>query len=265
MSDESSLVKPTWRSRAPQLSKAAWAWEYSRRNEDIRMVWRESQPAYQTIEIRGAVQIIGTHAPDRSTPWPWLYASSPDEDASTAMVLWWPELNPSVLRAFALADKSPPSAFRIDEFGLPVTILRTPDGLQHVVIRDNADSLQLMVRGADLNSPVSLLVDTCDENPAYPEAQIIALRRLRQLRATGRIQEHGTLSRLRNSHYNRFATALDGHQAGESQRTIAIRFFGAAAVQREWADPRGLMRDIVRYATVRGRALSDRGYLDLLI
>ncbi len=57
--------------------------------------------------------------------------------------------------------------------------------------------------------------------------------------------------------------ALDGKQAGASQREIAIELFGESRVRREW-EPSSDLRAQVRHLIQRASALADGAYLTLL-
>jgi hypothetical protein len=58
--------------------------------------------------------------------------------------------------------------------------------------------------------------------------------------------------------------ALDGSLAGAPHREKAIAMFGERRVRHDWSDPRNHLRDQVRRAIARGRALMSGGYLQLL-
>lgn len=59
--------------------------------------------------------------------------------------------------------------------------------------------------------------------------------------------------------------ALDGSLAGASHREIAEVLIGERRVHAEWADPRDHLRDRIRRAVSRGRALMNGGYRDFLV
>lgn len=58
--------------------------------------------------------------------------------------------------------------------------------------------------------------------------------------------------------------ALDGWLAGAPYRDIAVALFGEARVEADWTDPRRHLRDRVRRAVRRGRALMGGGYRTFL-
>ncbi|WP_245425718.1 DUF2285 domain-containing protein [Mesorhizobium sp. WSM3862] len=59
--------------------------------------------------------------------------------------------------------------------------------------------------------------------------------------------------------------ALDESLAGASHREIAEALMGEGRVHSDWNDPRDHLRDRIRRAVSRGRALMDGGYRDFLV
>ncbi|WP_245319602.1 DUF2285 domain-containing protein [Mesorhizobium temperatum] len=58
--------------------------------------------------------------------------------------------------------------------------------------------------------------------------------------------------------------ALDGSLAGASHRELAEALIGQRRVHADWRDPRDHLRDRIRRAVSRGRALMNGGYRDFL-
>ncbi|WP_363225058.1 DUF2285 domain-containing protein [Mesorhizobium sp.] len=59
--------------------------------------------------------------------------------------------------------------------------------------------------------------------------------------------------------------ALDGSLAGASHRELAEALVGQRRVHADWRDPRDHLRDRIRRAVSRGRALMNGGYRDFLL
>ncbi|WP_245455769.1 DUF2285 domain-containing protein [Mesorhizobium sp. M4B.F.Ca.ET.058.02.1.1] len=59
--------------------------------------------------------------------------------------------------------------------------------------------------------------------------------------------------------------ALDGSLAGAPHRELAEVLIGQRRVHADWADPRDHLRDRIRRAVSRGRALMNGGYRDFLV
>ncbi|WP_342586884.1 DUF2285 domain-containing protein [Mesorhizobium sophorae] len=56
-----------------------------------------------------------------------------------------------------------------------------------------------------------------------------------------------------------------GSLAGASHREIAEALIGKGRVHADWNDPRDHLRDRIRRAVSRGRALMNGGYRDFLV
>ncbi len=178
----------------------------------------------------------------------------------SARVFWDPAASPLVLPVDASpAADARGSIFRLDRIQMPTTVLRTPDGLQHVLFADGERALQLAVRGTDVTSGVVLRLDALP--PArHLQVRLDSLRKLSDLNTSGRLRSslrpcHAAARRLQ-----RVLRALDGWLAAASQREIAMALFGEARVERDWRDPSDHLRDQVRRAIRRGRLLMSGGY-----
>ena len=140
----------------------------------------------------------------------------------------------------------------------------TPDGMQHVLFREGARSLQLTVSGASILEPVHLLVDAVSPLPEG-RWQRSLLACLDDLHHHGRLRMRYFPPHPRRHRLMFVLRALDGWLAGASYREIAIALFGAQRVAADWTDPRRYMLDGVRRAVSRGRQLMTGGYRQLLL
>jgi len=101
--------------------------------------------------------VAGTPAGD-ACRWGLLFNEDPVRSAPTARILWQAGYDPSVLQV--TAEKVSPSSserFDLDELPVVPTILRTPQGREHVDISDGYRHLRLDVqKGTLLHGPVKL-------------------------------------------------------------------------------------------------------------
>jgi hypothetical protein len=141
--------------------------------------------------------------------------------------------------------------------------LLMPDGAQHLLFQDAGRSLQLAVAGASLFGPVRLLTDAV-LSPENTAARLTALACLNHLRVSGKLPARYFPAEPRGRRLRFVLRALDGWLAGATHREIAVALFGRTRVDGDWADPRDHLRDGVRRAVRRGRALMSGGYLQLL-
>jgi hypothetical protein len=180
-------------------------------------------------------------------------------------VFWDPAICPGVLPAVALplrAARDGP-VFRLGDLPGHITLLRHRLGSQHVLIETERCTIQLAVSGASVLKPVRLLVDLLPERTRV-RSHLDAMERLNRLWSVGRLSSRLPCDDTSNVRLRLVLQALDGWCAGASQREIAAALFGAARVRRAWGDPRGHLRDVVRRAIRRGRALMERDYRALL-
>lgn len=172
---------------------------------------------------------------------------------------------PIVLRITALpaASLSAARLSLLPEIPVPASLLLATDGGQHLLFHDAGRSLQLAIDGASVLGPVRLLSDAILDL-RYVGAHFSALEILNDLCVSGRLRARHFPPEPRGRRLRVILRALDGWLAGASYRDIAVALFGPTRVREDWADPRGHLRDRVRRAIRRGRALMRGGYLQFL-
>lgn len=184
----------------------------------------------------------------------------PAVDARRARLFWDPVVSPQVLPVDASpAGNSHARVLRLDQVEITTTVLRTPNGLQHVLFADGGRALQLAVRGTDVTSEVVLRADALPPARDF-QARLNGMQRLADLNTTGRLRPplypcHTGARRLQH-----VLQSLDGWLAAAPQREIAMALFGEARVEREWRHPGDHLRDQVRRAVRRGRLLMAGAY-----
>ena len=95
-------------------------------------------------------------------------------------------------------------------------------------------------------------------------SRLLSLRRLADLAKHRMLRNSLYQAAPRWVRLRRALQVLDGSLAGATQREIAAAVFGSHRVERDWTDPRDHLRDQVRRAIHRGRALMAGGYFQLL-
>jgi hypothetical protein len=235
--------------------RLAFAWEYLRRNEMFYQACRTETRQVRQVGER-LTMIDDPHVTSRGT---CLFAASPDEDARSATVFWNPDRCPKVLRLLALPFQEGVKPFILREETLYTSVLVAADGTQHVLIRDGVRCLQLCVRGKSLLQPVTLVFDT-GGSPSSPAFQMQMLACFQDCRAGKGLLERYFPPDPHAKRLTLVLRAFDGWLAGLPQREIALELYGPERVERDWRDPKENLRDQVRHAIARGRALADRGY-----
>lgn len=256
-----------WRLNVPHLPASGWAWEFARRNARLTEAWEATVACRGQVGAAGRARFFELRAdPQTGSPWPFLFVSDPKDTSEAVSLIWWPEHLPSAVHAIAmpLAEARDMGVFSLSDIPLPSVVLRTVDGVQHVVIKDEVRSLQLTVRGASLEQPVGLLVDTALHTPAFPDRQMEALASLRILLSTGELSRRHLPPHPRSERLGFYRAAFDGIVEGLTQKEIAVKLVGRETVDREWPNADGPLRARVRYAMLRSRQLVNHGYLALL-
>lgn len=253
---------PNWRTgyegfeRFPRL---AFAWEYLRRNERFREECHATsrhirQAGDRLTVIDGRRLKFGGHC---------LFATSPDEDARSATVFWDPSVCPKVLRLLALPVRKGTTPFFLADSPFCTSLLIAPDGVQHIIIRDGVRALQLCILGESLLHPVTLVFDTATALSPIPR-QNLMLPCFQAYRAGEGLLERYFSADPHAKRLTFVLKALDGWLVGLPQREIALALYGRERVERDWRDPRENLRDQMRHAIARGRALVVRGYCAFL-
>lgn len=183
-------------------------------------------------------------------------------DARRADVFWDPMASRLVLPldASPASDDARVNIFRLDRIEIPTTVIKTPDGLQHVLFADGGRALQLAVRGTDMTAGGVVLRHDALPPAPHLRTRLDGLRKLSDLDTTGRLRLALHPSYAGAHRLQRVLQALDGWLAKASQREIAIALVGEARVGREWRDAGEHLRDQVRRAVRRGRLLMAGGY-----
>lgn len=189
----------------------------------------------------------------------------PDRSALSAAVFWRSDASAFVLpvRATAATYVDHSAVLDLAAVRSEVTILITPDRMQHVLITHAGRRLQLLVRGTSVGRPVILLTSAIVP-PRSLEHRVVLLRRLSDLVACETLRPTLYAPDLPSRRLSFVLQALDGRLAAAAYRDIAVALFGPHRVDDEWRDPRNHLLDRVRRAVRRGRFLMQRGYRDFL-
>ncbi|WP_404926432.1 DUF2285 domain-containing protein [Mesorhizobium sp. ORM16] len=163
-----------------------------------------------------------------------------------------------------LSTWSATGPFELSALPCRATVLLAPDKSQHVLLRNAEHTLQLAVSGADILRPVCLRTEAIW--PATLSKQ--RLRALEYLNALN-LDQHLPARLLppekRGPRLSFVLRALHGSLAGASHRELAEALIGQRRVHADWRDPRDHLRDRIRRAVSRGRALMQGGYRDFLL
>jgi len=245
------------------------AWEYLRRHPDYQACWRRAD----------------RRAASAASPWGLVRLENPTLDAREAHPVWEARL-PALLHlraahssewlademADADADAHTDSAAGLNLWHIPgrkdLTVL--PDGLA-LQVRDGARCLRARLdAGVLAGAPAHCVVPL--DTRIHAQAALLATyaarfapRRAPAARpvasATRMAADAARVSQASLRHL-RALQALDGVQAGASQRLIAEVLYGPERVREEWQADSAL-RAHLRHSLARALALMRGGYLGL--
>ena len=162
-----------------------------------------------------------------------------------------------------LARDAAPSVLEISKLSCRLTVLNSPDGVQHVLLANDACRLQLAVTGASVFERVRVFTETIVAPPLV-ERRYRALRQLAAAVRTGDLNPRLHVADPRSRRFSLILQTIDGTMARAPQREIAVALFGRRRVDDDWSDPGDHVRDSIRRAVRRGQSLINRGYLNLL-
>ena len=190
----------------------------------------------------------------------------PAHSANIASVFWSADrLLPSVP---VLARRAPLDAGRrpdldIGRLGTLRGILIDTFGTEHVVLRAGYHMITLRSQGMSVvDAPVNLTFLTHGLSGIVNASRLLRLARYLLDPALHAKLEPTPAPWHRKLH--EALVALDGYQAGVSQREIAIALFGRRLTDEAWRKGDLSFKQRVHRAIDKGRALSDGAYLDLL-
>jgi hypothetical protein len=183
-------------------------------------------------------------------------------NALEARQVWLPQRAPTLTGTALPLRSEADGAASILMPALPCLehILIDARGSQHVVLRGNGATMQLLIEGADIAAgPVALAFAVRGVGAIRDACRDLALLG-RILAPAGRVRRIArwtpTTLKLRDA-----LIALDGRAAGASHRDIAVVLHGNAYVAANWMAG---LKERVRRNLARGVALADGGYRALL-
>jgi len=271
MSEQDDFVVPDWLTDKPytyteRLSGPQWAWEFLRRNVEFRADWRKAQLEYGLSGYDPPVtMMMSQYDTPMLSKWGLLYCTTPNDDSRMAGAFWNPGLCSTVLRlqGFPVTAEIAAAPFVIDDLKCPSILLEFPNQSQHLLFMDEARRLQLAIEGADVMRPVRLLVEGTLEKE-LAAAQLRSLRCFNDLRISGRLYDSHIERGRGPERLHLVLRILDAHLSGATRDEIARKLFADEYLDEGWSGANQLLRDRVRRAIYRGRALMRKAYRTLL-
>lgn len=229
-----------------ELSPAELAWEFLRRN-----------PQYHADFDRGLYD--DPAAAERWLKWGLTFPADPKLSASEQPIYWRPEVYPRTVVLMAAPAATPqtipyePSTWQGDFHARSAN-----DGVHALLVTPARQHRLWMPQPIEAGAPVACVVPLGADAACGAAAAVQFWRHLRG--------DHGGRpskadSKLRRAQLS--LQALDGRTAGDSYRTLAMRFFGAGRVADEaWRT--SSLRDATIRLVRTGLAFADGNYRRLL-
>jgi hypothetical protein len=192
------------------------------------------------------------------------FCETPDRPADAAAVFWRSDVDEAVLPIEACsASCGRAEAFDLRRLGCVVRVLRSGDGIEHVLLGDGIYRIQLLVRKCSLlDGPSGLRYDLADF--AGVEPKLMTLHRLIALRRLGRFPRSLFPLERRAPRWVAALRAFDASRVGASPREIAAALYGADTAGRDWDGASDYLRSRVRRAIAAGERLVNGGHLEIL-
>lgn len=143
-------------------------------------------------------------------------------------------------------------------------MLKTADGVQHLLLRGRRRRSQVLCRGADIRTDPFALELVIDEFPHVERCQRL-ISRLSELCSNRHTRGAGRVWTVEAMRHRDALAALDLRLAGRTYREIAVFLHGREAVEKDWTDPGRTMKNRVIRSTKRGLTLMNGGYRKLLV
>lgn len=248
---------------ARNLDRPGWAWEFLRRNHELRRDERigSAGTPRPIMHVSGARYFKCHRRFPLAERWHLQFFPNPLHSALDTDVFWLPE---AVTRQIKVrldpGEASPRNGFSLDDFSCRCAVLCTA-ATEHVIVRHGPESVRLSARGLSILHgcrPATFEVDGYVETAKPFEALQGLVRLARGQLPTGERFESVSVK------WRDYLIALDGHLAGRSYRDIAEVIYGSHRIKESWSDDTRSLKDRVRRAVERGVVLMERDYVTLL-
>lgn len=259
-----TVTPPDWRNEntynyTAKLSRAGWAWEFLRRNPKFQSDY--ARVMAKAPKVRRRTSRV-SEMPELKR-WGVVWCDPPSEDALSASVFWHADACTHVLPLVGsrrAGANVPESAF--ETLISRAQHLGSREG-RHMLLCDGAHRLQLQFRGRRAGRS-GLLLTPAVICPRLISTRLRLLSCFNDYLLAGKLLSKYFPLEPRERRLRVVLRALDGSLCSACHRDIAIALYGDERVRSTWNDPRAHLRDTVRRAVRRGKALMRSGYLRLL-
>jgi hypothetical protein len=248
---------------ALNLCRSDLAWEFLRRNPDYQRDYRLSRRgAERPRRLAGGQYLtrLRRRSP-RCQRWGLDPLVDPKCPASMVPLCWIiGEAAPSLAGIAERASGPSASALSIKTCAAAHHLMIGPTGEEYVLLRDAEGAAILRLEGSRAGREAVNVTFLIRDLPD-PQRLGHQFRTLRRLIAVPRSEVRPTRTRI---FFRDALLALDARLLGLSHREIAKLLYGADAVAGSWTRSSGSIRERTRHLIVRGQALRDGTYRNLL-
>lgn len=250
--------------RLEPADRQHWAWFWLTRTSEYQAAVSTTRPTRWAMGQLGEFRLDEQRFENVFVGGACSVPSDVSSENPYSKIVWLPRFDPSVLTAEAdHSTDEPGAAFDLATFGTMSTVLKDHTRREIVLFSQGQYHLQMFIdRGTVLQGPTKLrfLIDQVNHLDAVT-ASLARFNTLLQKRAFLPRQFQTSSSAGK---WSRALQALDGFNAGASQREIAAALFGHQMVQREWHGQSDFLRTRTQRLIAFGRKMAAGAYRSLL-
>tara|TARA_R110001606_G_scaffold12165_2_gene52313 strand:- start:24020 stop:24868 length:849 start_codon:yes stop_codon:yes gene_type:complete len=248
-----------------KLSADRWAWEYLRRNRAFKIdaTSRTDDDISERIAPCAPIRLLRSRIPQTlAERWGLLIMPDPELNGFDADVFWSRPVHPDQVEVHC-SPRSQSDTCSIFERTVPVckiTHLTDGQGREFLLLRGNGCVVQVRCTGLSLLGMEQVRMKlTISDMEAY-ERKLKAQKEAFEIYGTASENQTPLWSK-RTQILRDGLVALDCLELDMCRREIATVLYGKDAVDAEWSDDRGSMRDAIKYLVNKAESLRDGGYL----
>ena len=250
-----------------RLSRSRWAWEFLRRNAQLRQAIEASgQTVMSEKTACNGIRLLRPHC-DQSDAEQFGLVFFPNVDANgyDADVFWIPALYARALTV-QVTPRHPSERDDIYEETMAscdVTHLTDRVGREYLLIRGNDHIVQVACVGLSLLSVEPVRMKLIIDNVSSLDDTLKVIGKAQRILGREEPKDGSGWTRTSLAWRNALI-ALDAHEAGLTYFETAAIIYSEERAAKAWQSASRAMKDEMRRALSRGRELRDGGYRDLL-
>jgi hypothetical protein len=248
-----------------RLSSDRWAWEYLRRNPEFRRdaATRGDEDISEMTAPCAPIRLLRARVPQTlAERWGLMIMPDPDKNGFDADVFWSHPVHPDQVEVHC-SPRGEGEVCSIWERTVPhcrITHLTDRQGREVFLLRGNGCVAQVRCTGLSLLGLEKVRMKmTISDVDAY-EKKLKVQREAFEIYGDD-FDKQTPLWSKRTQILRDGLIVLDCLELGMSRREMASVLYGQDAVDADWADDRGIMKDAIKYLVNKAEGLRDGGYL----